>query len=201
VTAPATALENAPTRPRAALRYLTALIGGFGALLALTAPLSADLRPAVGEWAMLAVYAAYGVLLARHDIRYKRLPDALNLTLAAILTGAVLALALTTGEGVAAVTAIAGGLGLAVVMGCIGLAGQVGFGDVKLALSIGLLTGWHTWSLPLLAITIAYVLALPHAITAAILRTRGRDIHDLPFGPYMLAGGAAAAVAAAALSL
>lgn len=196
MTAAATTDQDAPARPRPALRYPIALLGGFGALLALTAPLSADLRSAVGEWAMLAVYAAYGVLLARDDIRERRLPDALNLTLAAILTGAVLALALTAGEGIAAVTAIAGGLGLAVVMGCIGLAGQVGFGDVKLALSIGLLTGWHTWYFPLLAITVAYVLAFPHAITAAILRSRGRDTHDLPFGPYLLAGGAAVAIIA-----
>lgn len=65
---------------------------------------------------MIAVYIVYGTLLARHDIREKRLPDSLTLTLAASLTGSVLALALTADVGAAAISAIAGGLGLAVVL-------------------------------------------------------------------------------------
>ena len=195
-----TSTYEAPQGVRArlhpALRYSIALLGGFVASTALTAPLSADLRPIVGGWAMIAVYAVYGTLLARHDLREKRLPDSLTLTLAAILTGSVLALALTAGAGAAALSAIAGGLGLAVVLTCIGLAGHVGFGDVKLALSIGLLTGWHTWYFPFLAIALAYLLAFPHAIAAAILKSRGRDTHDLPFGPYLLAAGAIIALVA-----
>uniref|UniRef100_A0A914CXH6 Prepilin type IV endopeptidase peptidase domain-containing protein n=1 Tax=Acrobeloides nanus TaxID=290746 RepID=A0A914CXH6_9BILA len=156
---------------------------------------------------MIAVYAAYGAFLTRTDLQERRLPDTLTLTLAAILTGAVLALALTAGAGTEAIAAISGAIGLAILLApgaiglaillaAIGLAGQVGFGDVKLALSVGLLTGWHTWYLPFVAIALAYVLAFPHAITAAILKSRGRDTHDLPFGPYLLAAGAVVAIAA-----
>ena len=193
-----TTTREAPQSVRArrypALRYPLAALGGFALSAALTAPLSPDLRLTVGGWAMIAVYAAYGAFLTRTDLQERRLPDTLTLTLAAILTGAVLAL--TAGAGTEAIAAISGAIGLAILLAAIGLAGQVGFGDVKLALSVGLLTGWHTWYLPFVAIALAYVLAFPHAITAAILKSRGRDTHDLPFGPYLLAAGAIVAIAA-----
>ena len=179
------------------LRYPLAAVGGFALSAAVTAPLSADLRLTVGSWGMIAVYAVYGAFLTRTDLRERRLPDTLTLTLAAILAGAVLALALTAGAVGPAIAAISGGIGLAVLLAAIGLAGQVGFGDVKLALSVGLLTGWHTWYLPLLALALAYVIAFPHAITAAVRRSRGHDSTDLPFGPYMIAAGAIVAITAA----
>jgi len=149
---------------------------------------------------MIAVYAAYGAFLTRTDLQERRLPDTLTLTLAAVLTGAVLALALTAGAGAEAIAAISGAIGLAILLAAIGLAGQVGFGDVKLALSVGLLTGWHTWYLPFVAIALAYVLAFPHAVIAAVRRSRGHQSTDLPFGPYMVAAGAIVAIAAAIAS-
>lgn len=187
-------------RRAGALRCLGALLVGVLGCIGLTAPLSADLRPVVGEWAMIAVYAVYGALLARSDLQARRLPDTLTLTLAAALLGAVLGLAITTGDVGAAAAAIAGGIGLAVLLGVIGLTGQLGFGDVKLALSIGIITGWHDWYLPLLAIALAYVLALPHAIVGVVLRSRGRTVVDLPFGPYMIAAGLIVAITATLLT-
>lgn len=199
-----TTTREAPQSVRArrypALRYPLAALGGFALSAAVTAPLSVDLRLAVGGWVMIAVYAVYGALLTRTDLQERRLPDALTLTLAAVLTGAVLALTLTTGAIWPAIGAISGGIGLACLMTAIGLTGQVGFGDVKLALSIGLLTGWHAWYLPFVAIALAYFLAFPHAIIAAVRRGRGHDSTDLPFGPYMIAAGATIAVTAAIAS-
>lgn len=183
-----------------ALRSLVAFLVGFLGCVGLTAPLSADLRPGAGEWAMIAVYAVYGALLARSDLQARRLPDALTLTLAAALLGAVLGLAITTEDVGAAASAIAGGISLAVLLGVIGLTGQLGFGDVKLALSIGIITGWHAWYLPLLAIALAYVLALPHAVIGVALRSRGRAGVDLPFGPYMIAAGLIVAIGAMLLT-
>lgn len=199
-----TTTREAPQSVRArrypALRYPLAALGGFALSAALTAPLSPDLRLTVGGWAMIAVYAAYGAFLTRTDLQERRLPDTLTLTLAAILTGAILALALTAGAGTEAIAAISGAIGLAILLAAIGLAGQVGFGDVKLALSVGLLTGWHTWYLPFVAIALAYVLAFPHAIIAALRRGRGHKSADLPFGPYMIAAGAIVAIAASIIS-
>lgn len=199
-----TTTREAPQSVRArrypALRYPLAALGGFALSAALTAPLSPDLRLTVGGWAMIAVYAAYGAFLTRTDLQKRRLPDTLTLTLAAVLTGAVLALALTAGAGAEAIAAISGAIGLAILLAAIGLAGQVGFGDVKLALSVGLLTGWHTWYLPFVAIALAYVLAFPHAVIAAVRRGRGHQSTDLPFGPYMVAAGAIVAIAAAIAS-
>jgi len=182
-----------------ALRYLVACLVGLLGCVGLTAPLSADLRPIVGQWAMIAVYAVYGALLTRTDLQSKRLPDALTLSLASALAGAAIGLAITTGNVMAAVISIALGFGLAIMLILMGATGQIGFGDVKLALGIGLLTGWHAWYLPLLAIALAYVLALPHAIIGVALRTRGRATADLPFGPYLIAAGMILAIAAAVL--
>ena len=89
--------ERTSTRPWVWWGYLVVLAAVFGASAALTAPLSVDLRVTLGGWALIAVYAVYGTLLARHDLREKRLPDSLTLTLAAILTLAPLALALGRG--------------------------------------------------------------------------------------------------------
>lgn len=194
--------DTQPTRGRihGAWGYLGALLAGFAATAALTAPLSAELGLRVGEWVAIAVYVVYGVPLTRHDVRDKRLPDRLTLALAAALAGNVIALAITTGSGGQTISALAGGLTLAVILTLIGLTGQLGFGDVKLALSIGILTGWHAWYLPAYALVAAYLLALPHAIIGAVRRHRGSDVHDLPFGPYLLAGGFIVAVIAATTS-
>ena len=134
-------------------------------------------------------------------LQERRLPDALTLTLAAFLTGTVLALAITAGAGGAAISAISGALGLAVLLAAFGLLGQVGFGDVKLALSVGLLTGWHTWYFPFIAIAVAYVLAFPHAIIAAVRRKHGHESTDLPCGPYMIAAGRVGAIVATLATL
>ena len=194
--------DTQPTRRRihGAWRYLGALLAGFASTAALTAPLSAELGLRVGEWAAIAVYVVYGALLTRHDLRDKRLPDRLTLTLAAALAGNVIALAITTGSGGPTISALAGGLTLAFILTLIGLTGQLGFGDVKLALSIGILTGWHAWYLPAYALVAAYLLALPHAIIGAVRRHRGSNVHNLPFGPYLLAGGLVVAVIAATTS-
>src|SRR3546814_5185667 len=65
------------------LRYPLAAVGGFALSAAVTAPLSADLRLTMGSWGMIAVYAVYGAFLTRTDLRERRLPDTLTLTLAA----------------------------------------------------------------------------------------------------------------------
>lgn len=197
---PLTAPQRTGGRLHPVWGYAGALLAGLAATAALTAPLSAELGMQVGEWAAIAVYVVYGALLTRHDLRDKRLPDQLTLTLAAALAGNVIALAITTGSGGQTISALAGGLTLAVILTLIGLTGQLGFGDVKLALSIGILTGWHAWYLPAYALVAAYLLALPHAIIGAVRRHRGSNVHDLPFGPYLLAGGLVVAVIAATTS-
>ena len=85
------------------MRYPLAAVGGFALSAAITAPLSPDLGLTVGSWVMISVYSVYGALLARTDLQERRLPDALTLTLAAFLTGTVLALAITAGAGGAAI--------------------------------------------------------------------------------------------------
>ncbi|MGC5224513.1 prepilin peptidase [Micromonospora sp. DT81.3] len=189
--------ENRRSGAHPVLGYVGALVAGFAASVALTAPLSHSYAVWVWEWFAIAVFAACGLLMAGHDLRSKRLPDRLTLGLAAVLAGGVLAVAVTSDAGFQAVAAIAGGLGLAVILALIGLAGQMGFGDVKLALSVGILTGWHTWYLPAVALAVAFLLAFPFAAIAAVRRVRRAPIgNDMPFGPYLIAGGLAVAVVA-----
>lgn len=189
--------ERTSTRSLPWWGYLAVLTAAFAASAALTAPLSGGLGVTLGGWALIAVYAVYGTFLTRHDLRTRRLPNALTLPLATVLTGIVLGLGASTGHWTQAIAAMIGGAGFMVVLSLVGFAGQVGFGDVKLALSVGIVTGWFGMFLPVWAVVLAYVLALPHAITAVVMRSRGRDITDLPFGPYLIAAGAIVAVTAA----
>jgi leader peptidase (prepilin peptidase)/N-methyltransferase len=69
-----------------------------------------------------------------------------------------------------------------------GLAGGVGFGDVKLAGALALYLGWLSWSAPIVAVVLAFVLAAPHTIALLALRRRDALKRRLPFGPYLIAG-------------
>ncbi|GGA67864.1 hypothetical protein GCM10011490_18080 [Pseudoclavibacter endophyticus] len=79
--------------------------------------------------------------------------------------------------------------------------GTLGFGDVKLAAVLGAallpVFGWHALGL---AFVLSYVLAFPHALVLLIARRRGGGSSELAFGPYLVVGAGAAAVAGFASS-
>lgn len=185
-------LAESPERRSASLRLLwlclAAAGGGFGLSAALIAPLAADHRLGVGEWGAIVVFAVAAAPLAVIDARTKRLPNLGTLPLAAGLLGYWTGVATTTGQWQLLAQAVVTAAAIVVVAMVIALLGTLAAGDVKLFLAIGLLTGWFSWMLPLYALILGYLLAVPHAVVHIVRRRRDSN-HDthLPFGPYLAA--------------
>ncbi|WP_425578007.1 prepilin peptidase [Streptomyces glaucus] len=176
-TAPRPCGPYGPGTP--AVATLTALI--CAALAAAAGP-----RPETAVW-LLATPAA--VLLALVDRRVHRLPDVLTLPLAAALAVLLaLASALPAAAGswprsLLGGLALAGGYFLLFLVNPSGM----GFGDVKLALSLGLALGWYGWQ-PLLTGAFAGILygALYGLALVALRRANRRSA--IPLGPFMMGG-------------
>jgi leader peptidase (prepilin peptidase)/N-methyltransferase len=131
----------------------------------------------------LAVVAAAGIAAAWIDAYERRLPDALILP-AYPLAGALL---LATGDPEAMLRAAAGAAAGMALYGIACAAGQVGFGDVKLAGLLGLVLCWTGWPTALVALAATAVIG---GGQAAVVIALGRK--EFPYGPAMLIGAAAA---------
>ncbi|THV38473.1 prepilin peptidase [Glycomyces buryatensis] len=133
--------------------------------------------------AALAVVAAVGIAAGWIDAYERRLPDVLVLPAYPV----VAALLLATGDGEAMLRAAAcAAAGMAAFgIGC--AAGQLGFGDVKLAGLLGLVTGWAAWDNAAIALAATVVIGGGQAVAVLVMKRK-----DFPYGPAMLAGTAAA---------
>lgn len=143
---------------------------------------------------LLAAYAWWAtgmILLAFVDLAVMRLPHRLT---AATTTGF---LALLAAEGdssawwraVAAAAVLAGFFAVLAVLS----RGQLGWGDVALAIPVAAALGWHSWT----AVYAGCLLGLgTAAVTALTMRKTGtlRAGGHLPLGPFLIAGAAAALV-------
>ncbi|SDD66938.1 prepilin peptidase [Glycomyces harbinensis] len=133
--------------------------------------------------AALALVAAAGIAAGWIDAYERRLPDVLVLPAYPV----VAALLIATGEADAMLRAAAcAAAGMAAYgIGC--AAGQVGFGDVKLAGLLGLALGWASWQTALIAAVATAAVGGGQAAVVLAMRRK-----DFPYGPAMLAGAAAA---------
>jgi len=197
--------STAQERPRTALSRLgtpwlclAALLGGFVAAAALTGLLPADLRIPVGEWGALAVFLAGAIPLAVVDARTTRLPNRGTYPLAMAACGYWVGIALTTGTWSKLIQAIACAVVIFLIAFVIGMIGTLALGDIKLMLSIGLLTGWISWLLPVYALVAAYILAVPHALALIARKRKTGTSTVLPFGPYLVTATTAVVIAAIA---
>lgn len=192
LTEPATTTQSTLTPlSRVGVLWLAvgAAVGGFVASAGLSALLTADTKLLVGEWVALILFTAAGALLAFLDATTRRLPNRGTIPFATGMLGYWLGLALATGEWALLTQAILCAIALTIITGIIAAVGSLAFGDVKLAITIGLLTGWFSWMLPLYAIAAGYLLAIPHAALLIARRRRNPDADNrLPFGPYLVAG-------------
>ncbi|MFE9406756.1 prepilin peptidase [Streptomyces sp. NPDC006530] len=157
----------------------TALV--CAALAATTGP-----RPELGVWLLLAPFA---VLLCLVDLAVRRLPDPLTLPLAgaaALLLGLA---ALLPGHAGSWTTALLGGLALGAgyfVLFLINPAGM-GFGDVKLALGLGVMLGWYGWPYLMAGALLGLVLGALYGMGLVVFRGAGRKT-AFPLGPFLVAG-------------
>jgi leader peptidase (prepilin peptidase)/N-methyltransferase len=134
----------------------------------------------------LGLVALAGIAAGWIDAYERRLPDVLVLP----MYPAVGALLLATGDSTSMLRAVlcaAAGMALYGI-GC--AAGQVGFGDVKLAGLLGLALGWVSWQSALAAAVAAALIGGGQAVAVLLLRR-----NEFPFGPAMLLGAAAALAA------
>ncbi|MFB7180674.1 prepilin peptidase [Streptomyces sp. NPDC056257] len=161
-------------------------------LAALTAAVCAGLAAAVGarpEGVVFVGLAPVVVLLALVDRAVHRLPDVLTLPLAAgaaALLGVAAPLPRAGGDWRLALLG-GGALGAAyLVLHLINPAGM-GFGDVKLALSLGVALGWYGWGVWMAG---AFLGLLYGALYGLILLLRGSATREqgFAFGPFMAAG-------------
>lgn len=143
-------------------------------------------RPELAVWLLL---APFGVLLAFVDFGVHRLPDMLTLPLA------VAALVLLGG---AALLPEHGGSWLHALYGALALGGAyfvlflispngMGFGDVKLTLSLGAVLGWYGWGVLLLGAFAGFLLAGLYGGWLVVARRAGRRT-AIPFGPFLIGG-------------
>ncbi|MEW2489387.1 prepilin peptidase [Streptomyces sp. NPDC048411] len=172
---------------RTAERYAPSLLTPVVTALGCTALAAATgLRPELVVWLLLAPVA---VLLATIDRRVHRLPDQLTLPLAgaaALLLGGAALLPEHAGSWT---SALLGGLALGgfyLLLFLINPNGM-GFGDVKLALSLGVALGWYGWAIVCAGGFAGFVFGSVYGFGLMILRRAGRKT-GIPFGPFMIGG-------------
>ncbi|MGW7330361.1 prepilin peptidase [Streptomyces sp. NPDC054840] len=161
-------------------------------LAVLTAAVCALLAAAVGVRPELVAYVGLApllVLLALVDRAVHRLPDVLTLPLAAAAAALLGAAALAPGSAGSWRLALLGGgaLGAAyLLLHLINPAGM-GFGDVKLALSLGVALGWYGWGVWSAG---AFLGLLYGALYGMYVLLCGPDERNqgYAFGPFMAAG-------------
>ncbi|WP_432039676.1 prepilin peptidase [Streptomyces cucumeris] len=174
--------------------------GGRGTAVAVvfTAVVCAALAAAVGARPELAVWlllAPLGVLLAAVDLAVHRLPDVLTLPMAAGVAALLGAAALLPHSAGSWPRALLGGAvlgGAYLVLFLISPSGM-GFGDVKLALTLGIALGWYGWDVLLMG-ALAGLLLGSLAAAALVMTRRARRGTAMAFGPCMILGACAGLV-------
>ncbi|MFJ6936866.1 prepilin peptidase [Streptomyces sp. NPDC101132] len=142
--------------------------------------------PEAAVWVLLAPFA---VLLALVDRAVHRLPDVLTLPLAAGAAALLGAAALTPGAAGSWRGGLLGGLVLGAAYFLLFLINPngMGFGDVKLALALGVALGWYGWGVLLVGAFLGFLYGGIYGL-ALVLRGRAGRKTALPFGPFMAAG-------------
>jgi leader peptidase (prepilin peptidase)/N-methyltransferase len=131
----------------------------------------------------------FGVAISAVDLRHHRLPDALT-----VPGGLVTALiVLITGVGWPGSGSVSRALLAALVFAALlALPALVsptamGWGDVKLAPTLGLATGFLSWQSLLLGVCLGFVLAAVVALIGIVLR-KWTVKSSIAFGPFLVAG-------------
>lgn len=144
------------------------------------------LRPELAVWLLLTPVA---VLLAVIDRRVHRLPDRLTLPLAGAAVLLLGGAALLPERGGSWTGALLGGAALGGFYFLLFLINPngMGFGDVKLALALGVALGWYGWAVLCAGGFAGFLFGALYGFALILLRRAGRRT-GIPFGPFMIAG-------------
>ncbi|MGC5529671.1 prepilin peptidase [Streptomyces sp. SR-10] len=143
-------------------------------------------RPELIGWLALTPVA---VLLAAVDRRVHRLPDPLTLPLAAAAVLLLGGSALLPGHAGSWTSGLLGGLALGGFYFLLFLINPngMGFGDVKLALALGVALGWYGWTVLFVGGFAGFLFGALYGLALMLLRRAGRRA-GIPFGPFMIGG-------------
>jgi leader peptidase (prepilin peptidase)/N-methyltransferase len=139
--------------------------------------------------AVLGVYFAALILLLATDLDQKLLPDAITLPLIPFAL-VVLLLGwdpLLAGKGLGLVSGLVAGIGApaALILTSRLFGGGIGMGDIKLAVSLGLMSGIYLFIAGFLVASIVFA-----ALLLVLMATRRVGLKSaIPFGPILIAGG------------
>ncbi|MFJ1745346.1 prepilin peptidase [Streptomyces sp. NPDC088116] len=172
-------VPHVPYAPSRLVPLLTALV--CAALAASTGP-----RPELAVWLLLTPLA---VLLALVDRNVHRLPDHLTLPLAVAAVVLLGLAALLPGDGGSWPAALLGGLALGACYFVLFLINPngMGFGDVKLAVPLGVTLGWYGWPVLCVGAFAGFLFGSLYGLGLMLLRRAGRK-SAIPFGPFMITG-------------
>ena len=134
--------------------------------------------------------AAVAPELTRIDLAEHRLPN--RLVVPGLVVGLLAAAGSWLTTGVPPLVPLVAGVAFGGVLFLLALTGGMGMGDVKLAAVLGLAS--PTVGVAIASPLVAFLLGGVVALVVLIVRGRG---HRIPFGPFLLAGYAAALVVAA----
>ncbi|MEU5398601.1 A24 family peptidase [Streptomyces sp. NPDC005963] len=163
-----------------------------GVVPLLTAGVCAALAVATGgrpELAVWLVLTPFATLLAVVDARVHRLPDHLTLPLAAAAVALLGLAAVLPSAGGSWHTALLGGLTLGAFYCLLFVIhpGGMGFGDVKLALSLGAVLGWYGWGVLITGAFAGFLFGSLYGF-GLIALGRAHRKSAIPFGPFMILG-------------
>ncbi|MFE5535272.1 prepilin peptidase [Streptomyces sp. NPDC056492] len=168
----------------------------YGARLTWTAALAGTLCGVLGgavggrpEAVVFVAAAPVLLLLGLVDLAVHRLPDVLTLPLAAALALGLGGAALLPGAAGSWTGALAGGgvlAGAYLLLFLVNPAGM-GFGDVKLALALGVTLGWYGWGVWAAGAFLGFLYGALYGLALVLRGSAGRRT-AFPFGPFMAAG-------------
>jgi len=151
------------------------------------------------EWVLPAYlwFAGVTITLTLTDLDHKLIPN--RILYPGIVVGAVLLVggAIAAGDPQGAIRSLLAGaayFGALLVIALVAPAGGFGFGDVKLAVLLGMFTGYLGWGQMSVAFFFAFLLGGVLSILLLITGTKGRK-DAIPFGPYLVLGAYVAIVA------
>lgn len=172
-------------RETATTRYTWSIVAVTGALFA-----GAAWRfGASWELPAYLLFAGLSVALGFIDLQTHRLPNVLTLGAYPVVALFLALAALGGHERDSVVRAVLAGMALLAVYALLHVVNPsgMGFGDVKLSPTIGVMLGWVSWSVFGVGTFLGFALA---AVTGLGLMAVGRAGRKsaIPFGPFMLAG-------------
>jgi len=156
------------------------------------APEAAEAADLIAQFLVLTaflVFSAASIALTAIDIEVRRLPDRIVLPTAIVLALAFAGAAAIRGDLAAIGTALLAAAACFAFFFLIAFIrpGGMGFGDVKLAISVGLATGWIGWSAVVVGVFAGFLLGGLFGIALMLARRAGRR-SAIPYGPWLLAG-------------